>query len=39
MPDGFIEWMIAMFVATTLVWAAVWWWLPALFKDRDRDSE
>jgi hypothetical protein len=41
MPDGFVEWAIAMFVITTLAWAAVWWWLPALFgnrKDDDREG-
>lgn len=37
MPEGYVAWAVSLFVLTTLLWAAVWWWLPAIFKDRDRE--
>lgn len=35
MPEGFVLWAIVSFIAMTLVWAAVWWWLPAIFRGHD----
>ena len=37
MPEGYVAWVIWLIVSTTIFWAAVWWWLPALFKDKDRE--
>jgi hypothetical protein len=38
MPAEMIWYGLALLVAVTLYWAAVWWWLPSYFRDRDRDS-
>jgi hypothetical protein len=34
---GSVEWLVWMLIAVTVYWAAVWYWLPALFSDRDRE--
>jgi hypothetical protein len=37
MPEGFGWWVAWLFISVTVFWAAVWYWLPALFRDRDRE--
>lgn len=34
MPEGLVLWAVVTFVVMTLFWAAVWWWLPAIFRGR-----
>jgi hypothetical protein len=38
MDSGLIAYGLGLLLVTTVFWAAVWWWLPALFRDRDRDD-
>ena len=37
MPEGFGWWVAWLLISVTVFWAAVWYWLPALFRDRDRE--
>lgn len=32
-------WGLSLLAVVTVYWAAVWWILPWLFRDRDRDPE
>jgi hypothetical protein len=38
MDSALIAYGLGLLLVTTVFWAAVWWWLPALFRDRDRDD-
>ena len=37
MPEGFGWKLIWALISVTVYWAAIWYWLPALFKDRERE--
>jgi hypothetical protein len=36
MDSGLIAYGLGLLLITTVFWAAVWWWLPALFRGRER---
>lgn len=33
--SALIAWGLGLLLITTVFWAAVWWWLPALFRDHE----
>ena len=37
MPDELGWKLLWSLIAVTVYWAAIWYWLPALFKDRERE--
>jgi hypothetical protein len=39
MDGALIAWGLWLLLITTVVWAAIWWWLPALFRERDRTED
>jgi hypothetical protein len=39
MDSGLIAYGLGLLLITTVFWAAVWWWLPALFRDRDERKD
>jgi len=38
MPSELIWYGLGLFVAVTVYWAAIWWWFPKFFRDRERDQ-
>jgi hypothetical protein len=38
MDSALIWYGLGLLLIATLFWAAVWWWLPALFRDRDEQK-
>ena len=39
MDSALVWYGLWLLLVATVFWAAVWWWLPALFRDRDeRDA-
>ena len=39
MDNQLIWWGLSMLAVVTVYWAAVWWWLPMIFRDRDREDQ
>ncbi|HMI90545.1 MAG TPA: hypothetical protein VK509_04235 [Polyangiales bacterium] len=39
MPSELIWYGLGLLVVVTVYWAAVWWWLPKLVRDRERDRD
>ena len=39
MGEQLIWWGLSLLAVVTVYWAAVWWWLPKLFGDRDRNGD